>query len=148
MSFILLYVVFLVTYIYFICKRESYYFDIQYRVKHKHPNLHPMFSIERSALFSILLTIGFFNGLKIIPGLFLALTSLLCFDFLHNGFLYTFRNNLNPKVYLERFKANESDTSEALTDKLGITTTYKERKKLFIAGLFTLIISLILQNSL
>lgn len=107
---------------------QAYYYngsDIE-----KQPNLHTLFTWQRTFVVSALML--FVEGWYIyVP------VTILTFSFIHNGFYCCKRNDLNPLVYPDRWKA-ESKTSRAIFD-----FSYKCRLLQFIAGLTIYATSLI-----
>lgn len=144
MIYILLYLIFFIGYAYFSKIREAYYYDIQYKINHKHKDLHSTYFKERCLFLGLFLTI-ILGKLNVISLLLLIPFSLLSWDFFADGFYFIFRNKLNNKVYKEKFKADESNTSTSILDKKGITKDYKSRLTYFIIGLWFLILSITLQ---
>jgi hypothetical protein len=95
------------------------------------PNIHALFTIQRSIVAVALML--FVEGWYIyVP------VTMLTFSFIHNGFYCCKRNDLNPLVYPDRWKA-ESKTSRAIFD-----FSYKSRLVQFIVGIAIYATSLIL----
>jgi hypothetical protein len=143
----ILYSLFVIYLAYSNAKREAYYYDILSLINKKHKNLHTYYFIDRSVILALfLLLISFsFNGLQKLNILLLIIYTFCSWDFFHNGFYFIFRNKLNNKIYKDRFKANESNTSTSILDQKGITKDYKSRLTYFIIGLWFLTLSITLQ---
>lgn len=112
--------------------REAYYYHYKWRVTsfNVHDE-HLMFSAQRSMVVMPMvvmnaLVYGWFGLLSVIP---LA----LCFSFVHNGAYYMKRNDLNPVVYKERFRA------ESTTTTAKVSMTYKLRLTLCIIGIVMIV---------
>lgn len=131
MLHILFYTIFLGLYAIFIKIREAYYYDLQYRLAHNHKDLHEDYTRERIVLFG-LHWIYLIDKINWISLLLLIPFTYLVWDFIADGVYFIHRNKLNKHVYPDKFKATESDTTTAITDKKNITKTYKNRLKLFI----------------
>jgi hypothetical protein len=67
----------------------------------------------------------------------LAIPHILVFSFIHNGAMYSHRNNINPRAYPLRWQSEPSNDSTA---KLNLT--YNSRVALFVIGLFCYILCL------
>lgn len=118
----------------------------------KQPNIKKYFVLQRGAFFVISSMFGYIlnNDYFYIIGL------LFIQPFLHLGFLYKFRNKLNPSIYQEKFFSNSSSTSTAKLDIQSksflakyfspkeyyeLTKTPIIRVVLFMVGLFLILIS-------
>jgi hypothetical protein len=86
------------------------------------PNLHSLFTIQRSIV-AIGLMLFADSWYIYVP------VTVLTFSFIHNGCYCCKRNDLNPLVYPDRWKA-ESKTSRAIFD-----FSYKSRLLQFLAGI-------------
>jgi hypothetical protein len=145
----LIYSLFVIYLAYSNAKREAYYYDILSLSNKKHKDLHKYYFIDRSvilALFLFLISFSFI-GLKKLNILLLVAYTFFSWDYFHNGFYFIFRNKLNNKVYKQKFKSVESNTSTSILDQKGITKDYKSRSTYFIIGLWFLTLSIILQIS-
>lgn len=117
-------------------KREAWYFHERYKMVH---DIHFYFSIQRISVgFAFLIAL---TGLEIswLNLLDLALTSTMMitmFVFLHDGYYYQERNNLNPTIYKKRFK--DYNDSSAIFD-----FTWNERKIMLIVGVLIMICKII-----
>ena len=141
---IISYLLFYCMYAYFSKIREAYYYDLHYRINHKHKDLHSTYFKERSVFLALFLA-SMLNDVNWLSILLLIPFSFLAWDFIADGIYFACRNQLNPFVYMEGFKSTESDTSTAITDKKGYTKTYKQRKNLFIFANIFLLGSLIIE---
>ena len=61
----------------------------------------------------------------------LAIPHILVFAFVHNGAMYSHRNDINPRVYTDRWQSDPSQTSTAK-----INFTFQARTAFFIIGIF------------
>jgi hypothetical protein len=138
------YLIFFTVYAIFIKVREAYYYDLHYRLAHNHKDLHADYTKERIVILGLywLSLLGKVNIISM--GLLIPFT-LLAWDFIADGTYFIHRNKLNSRVYTDRFKAQESNTSTAISDKKGFTKTFKERKNLFIFANIFLIAAIILE---
>jgi len=94
--------------------REGYFYnyrdtkDLEYS-----KDLHPLYTMQRSVM-----AIGLCLGLAIIGGWWslLALASFgLVFPLFHDGFYYVTRNNIDSKIYPDRFKTDKNTTTAKIS---------------------------------
>lgn len=95
---------------------EGMYQDYLYVKDRQHPNLHPVYLLERC-----LVTYLIFDNVLPICGFWYSLLfifALACmYSFFHNGLLYTLRNVLTPDIYKKRWwddKAKGTDRNKAI----------------------------------
>jgi len=144
MLHILSYIVFFVTYAFFTKIREAHYYDLFYRLASTHKDLHSTYLKERMSILGLYL-LSMINDVNWWSILMLCWFSIFAWDFFGDGFYYMFRNKLNKRIYKEGFKATESNTSTAITDKKGYTKTYKDRVIYLIFAVGFLLTALIIQ---
>ena len=149
--------------IYWACEgiREAYYYDRlpmesiyqnDRLIFNKQPNIKKYFVLQRTTFILLSSSIGYLLN----NDYFYILGLLFLQPFLHLGFLYKFRNKLNPSIYQEKFLSNSSLTSTARLDikskyffmnYFSPKTYYQLRKTpiirivFFMLGLFLILIS-------
>ncbi len=95
----------------FNAKVEAHYYDTIPMDNFKHKDIHWIFAITRSVLFTLSGIVCYY-----LNDIWLFLAVLALFPFFHLGSLYATRNTLNPKIYKKRWLDVSSDTSKAIID--------------------------------
>lgn len=144
--------------------REGYYYDRipmeniysgdDRLILKKQRSIKTEFVLQRTSF----LVASFISGFLIVDDYFYLIGLLLMQPFIHLGFYYKTRNQLNPSIYLDKFFCNASSTSTAFIDTkssnfikknfsmktyLQLTKTPVIRIVLFMLGAFFLLISLL-----
>ncbi len=124
--------------------REAvFYYQINRRepLDKKHNQwLHAFFMVARTIVGILTTAPLMFIMQDWLPITLYAASLMLSFPFMHDGAYYSLYNNMNPAVYLKRWR-DQSKTSVAWTDKF---MTYKIRMALYILSIICLILCIIL----
>lgn len=111
--------------------REAIYWHVKIgsRFHNWFPNTeeHIIFSIQRGIVLLMGCSLLFFTGMAWYWCIASLIGMALCFSFIHNGFMYLTRNNLDNTVYPKRFWA-QSSSSVAKTTKFMTPVSRTDRK--------------------
>lgn len=110
--------------------REAYYYDSEMRTDRPHKNIHWIYFVQRGI---VLMIIGIILNTVLLP---IGLAFL--FPFVHDGTYYVQRNDLDPRIYPQRF-TDHSRTSNAYFE-----FTFIDRLMFFIGSIITFVTYFIL----
>lgn len=115
---------------------EGLYQDYLYTLDRNHPNLHPVYMLQR-CLVLYLIWSNVLPLLKFVDALMFIIALCSMYSFFHNGLLYTVRNMLTPEIYKKRWwdnKAKGTDRKKAIWE-LNVYV----RTIMFIFGVITIV---------
>lgn len=121
--------------------REAFYWrQNTYSIKPIKYNLHGLFLVQRTLVYSLILSILIIKLFLIIKIILICLGLILISPFFHNGFYYLIRNKIDNDTYIKGF-FDQSNSSTAKSTKF---LTPVMRTIYLIIGVILLIISIIL----
>lgn len=94
-------------------KRDGYFYFLNPIRYANMPNLHKLYTIQRSCMVIIILIITYYLHKYLVFGTISTL--LLSFSYFHNGAYFAKRNDLNSEQYPKRWR-DDSTTSSALVN--------------------------------